>query len=371
MIGIEGQYLFRFDISNNTDFLDTEDLVDFTLIEEAGNLLPTFEFVFLTGAEILTKLNEGNSIGISMGAGKRDMIDSKLIPTSRTIKKQGTSRYLVRLAGLYDALGYVLDCKMRAFNSSGVSAISSIANSYFSLDFNIESSNDSQIWIQHNVPSKKFVNNIWMHSNLIPSFPSIGITSDGKFVLKDIISLLKNDPSWYFVPSVTGQDLEEIEYMSDFVIEADTGFLNQWVGYERTKIIQDIEEDISVSISPTLNTMLAVGGLERLKDIGTRVAETALLSDNVHSKYWEVYLHNLTHLAVFSAFKLFLSYYGVFKPTQILDLVYFVDKDIGGTEASILSHSGRYIISKVSRSLTNKTFVTTCELNRESSVLAE
>jgi len=370
MIGVEGQYVVRFDLEGTQDFVRAEDIIDFTIIEEAGNVLPSFEFVLsVSDLDILYKLHEGNTLEVVMGAKQTDMSNISLVPLSRSIQKQGEGKYLVRLAGLCNSMKYILNCQTRAFsNQSGVAAITSIANTYFDIDSNA-TSRDTQTWIQPNCPDKKFVNNIWMHCNMGDSFLALGITSDGKFVIKDMLSLLASEPAWRLVDAPGGK-ANEIFYDPDFFVEGESGFLNKWAGYERIKSVYTLESGANASISPSIDTMLIEGTLERLADVGTRAAENGLLSDNVHSNYWSSYLRNLSYLAVFSSFKLYTSYQNVYHGMKILDLVYFADT-MPVTHAALLSHSGHYIVTKISRSLTDQRFVTTCQLSRESSVLAE
>jgi len=373
MIGIEGQYVVRFSLGDTVDFVSPENLLEFTLIEEAGNVLPSFEFIFSLEdtTDLLYKLHEGNTLSVSMGADTQGMTTVELVPLSRTIEKQGDSRYLVRLTGLYNAMEYILDCKSRAFASkSGVEVMKTVAGSHFTVDSNVDSSNDSQTWIQPNVSDKKFMNNLWVHSDMNTSFIAVGITSDGNFVIRDIITLLDQDPHWRFVKQETGRD-NEIIYDGDFVVDPDTGFLNQWVGYERTRVVSDLKTGSQTSISPSLNSMFIEGALEKLSTVGRRVAESTVINtDNTHAKYWESRLHNITHLAVFSSFKLFVSYQKRYVPMKILDIGYISDKESEAKQSAVLSHSGQFLITKISRSLTNNQFVTTCELNRESSILS-
>lgn len=369
MIGIEGQYVVRFDLAGTKDFLLPEDLLDFTIIEEAGNVLPSFEAIFsLSDLEILSKIHEGNTLDVVMGAKQTEMSNLSLVPLSRNVQKQGEGKYLVRLAGLCNSMKYILDCKTRAFSSqSGTDAISAIVGTHFDVDSNAFSK-DTQTWIQPNCSDKKFVNNIWMHCDMGTSFLALGITSDGEFIIKDILSSLSADPAWRFVDDLTGKSDNEVLYDSDFVTAGESGFLNQWVGYERIKSVYTLESGANASISPTVNTMLVGGSLERIPDVGTRAAENSLLSDNVHTNYWKAYQQNLTNLAVFSSSKVYVSYQNMYHGMKILDLVYFVDT-MPVTQAALLSHSGHYFITKISRSLTDQRFVTTCQLSRESSIL--
>ena len=51
MLGVQDQFVYMFSIGGAKDFIGVHDLQLFTLIEEVGNVLPTFEISFLTHRE--------------------------------------------------------------------------------------------------------------------------------------------------------------------------------------------------------------------------------------------------------------------------------------------------------------------------------
>ena len=82
MIGVEGQYLFRFDIADRTDFISESNQGMLTIIEEAGNYLPTFNLSFKCQDDsIIPLLNERNELNITFGRTLEDMYQSKLAVT--------------------------------------------------------------------------------------------------------------------------------------------------------------------------------------------------------------------------------------------------------------------------------------------------
>ena len=90
MIGVEGQYIFRFSIGEFEDFISNDDLVYFNLIEEAGNVLPTFELTFTSANEkLLSTLNEGNILQVSFGRELDHLIDVELIISKNNSNRAG------------------------------------------------------------------------------------------------------------------------------------------------------------------------------------------------------------------------------------------------------------------------------------------
>lgn len=373
MIKVQGQYLVSFAITGGIekkDFIAEEDLLKFTLIEEAGNSLPSFELVFKTrDSKILKYFNEGNLIKYQFGVDEDKLNDCPLRVLKKEFKKLGQGEVVIRLVGLYDALEYVTNCKIMDYSDkSGIEVIDEVAGNYFLKNFNVTSSSDSQTWLQHNIPDKKFINDVWMHSYIDNSFIAIGITSEGEFILKDIkkdLAEKNGEPIWRFVQNVNNEE-KDITYEGDFSIDSQSGFINHWLGYGRKKSIRVLENAEDSLLESEFNPLLAItNSLDRYSNVNSRVAEFGLLNDNVHENYWKAYYQNLTNLSIFSTITTTLSYSKRLLPNmKVLDLVMFKDEE---TEEFLEAEedSGLYYITKISRTIANRQLVTLVDLSRE------
>lgn len=373
MIRVKGQYVVSFAITGGIekkDFIAEEDLLKFTMIEEAGNALPSFELMFKTrDSKILTYFNEGNLIKYQFGVDEEKMNDCPLRILRKEFKKLGQHEIVIRLVGLYDAVEYITNCNIVDYsNKSGIEVIDKIAGNYFLKDFNVTSSSDSQTWLQYNIPDKRFLNNVWMHSYIENSFIATGITTEGKFILKDIVKDIKekqSNPVWRFVQNVNNED-KDIIYEGDFAVESQSGFINQWLGYGRKKSLRTIETAEDILLENEFTPLLATTDtLDRYSNVNDRIAEFGLLNDNVHENYWKAYYQNITNLALFSTVAVTLSYSKRIIPEmKVLDLVMFKDEE---TEELLEAEedSGLYYITKISRTIANKQLVTLVELSRE------
>ena len=64
-IKIDGQFEFQFSIGSHSDFVTNENISLFKIVEEVGNILPTFELAFYSGKEDLcNSVNEGTKIKV-------------------------------------------------------------------------------------------------------------------------------------------------------------------------------------------------------------------------------------------------------------------------------------------------------------------
>ena len=378
MIGVDNQYLFRFSIPLGTvevpdnrfvDFMAEEDLELFHIHEEAGNILPTFSVIFFVSKdnkELLKYLNEGNSLEVSFGRTAESMIDCNLLITKYDHQRSGQNNYRVQLAGMYSARGYTAPELNIYPDQSGVETIISVASKYFEVESNITKSADKQNWVRHNISGRKFVNDVWLHSWLPKSFLACGISSDGKFILKDIVKEVAEKPSgwdWRFTPAVEKDN--DITYDGDYFLNTESGFINHWVGYGLRTQEFNQESGVNRSIFEEIKPLLTQGkALLRSQEIQERIGESRVLNDNVHDNYWRAYLKNLQYLAVFGSAKIILSFHKEFHPIRVLDLVMFMDYEVGEQSATG-NTSGLYFVKEVARVISNKQMTTTVVLCRE------
>jgi hypothetical protein len=367
MLGVDGQYRLSYSVAGVSDFLVEGDFHELLLVEEAGNVLPSFQTTFWLEKkpEILERLNEGNALQLALGRDEVNVSNLDLLILKKQMSKIGASRFMVKISGLYNTPGYLNDCKIKLTSKQdGISAIKSIASSWFKVDTNISSSKDKQTWIQHNVPDKLFVNNIWLHTNVPNSFIAVGITINREFRIRDIRKLAKTQPVWKFVDK-NPSDAKSIVFDGEYFVESNTALMNQWAGYDRDKPIYELESGSFKYNKREVGTILSISSsLDRTSEVGRRVWEYGMVNENVHSDYWSSYLRNMSYLAMFSTTKLPLSFTGPYNDIKVLDLVYFSDSDIDETGAAE-PYSGLYLVTRVARNITNKKLVTVVELNRE------
>lgn len=367
-IGIPGQYLFRFSLNKNTDFIDESDLIGFSIHEQAGNLLPTFELNFLTDDEtIFPLLNEGNDLQVSFGSDYNDLVTIGLATSKVQSIPSGSAKRQITCMGLLSAIPYITNPNMQITAAqSGIATIIQVAKKTFNVQSNIQVSSDNQRWVQHTQSDKSFIDDIWLHCNLPNSFPALGVSSQGNFILKDIKADLKTPYKYRFTQSVKSPN--DIYFDSDPVLTSNTGFINSWVGYGREKIIQNVDEgtDQAVQVTPT-PVMALTAQLAKRAGISNVFDGVGIQNENVDSNYWNSYLNNLAYLGMFGALDVTVSFQGKFIPIQILDQINFKDQKVDLQYPSTSDfNAGIYYVSKVSRNVGNKQFNTVVSFCRES-----
>lgn len=370
MIGVEGQYVFKFKLGDRDDFIQEEELIRFTIIEEVGNVLPTFELAFSTlDEDILAELNEGNDIEVSFGKEPTDMIDVRLIVTRMDPVRSGDQKRIFAVVGMMSAVAYLNNDKIFISDKkSGVEVVKEIASQHFDTGstFNVGKSQDIQHWVQANISNRAFINQCWIHSDIPNSFIACGISTDNKFILKDIKKDLSQPFRWRFISEIEKDN--DISYDGDFGIDMNGGFINNWLGYKREKLIYNLEDGTEEFISEELKPVVALAKeLTRRADVEKRAATAGIKNENVHPNFWQAHLRNLSNLAVFGSVKLVVSFHNRFEKIRILDQVMFKEDSLSNVKTASSSYlSGIYYVSKVARTVEHRQFVTTCEILRES-----
>lgn len=371
-IGVDGQFHLSFALGSEKDFIALEDLKEFTEISEAGNVMPTFELVFSTTNEkIFGLLHEGNTIQMTFGQTYSDSRDySFSVTKSKARITEGKAFF--HCVGILSKMEYISNTKRRILGPlSGLEVVQQIVEeNKFIFDSNLTKSEDSQRWIQANHSDRKFVSDCITHSYLKSSFIVCGISSDGRFIVRDLRKLAKETkPIWTFTQSKSSQTSQtEIVYDPDPEYETNTGFINYWLGYGQERTVFSLENEDLRSISEDVTPVLALTDqVARKASMEKRHQSTALQNENVHPNYWLSALQNITNAAMFDSLKITLTFQSVFKDVKVLDLVNFFDNSIeSATAGSSLAQSGLYIVSKVARVVKNKQLVTTVVICRES-----
>lgn len=380
MIGIEGQSILSFKVGDLEDFIDQPDLAEFLIVEQAGNTLPEFRLSFYTTDDkILSVLNEGNDIEVVFGESFKNSYSASLTVVNADMMTQGNGKRGIVVTGLYAANEYISNKRIAVTEElSGVEAI--IERVRESAQFiirtpgqpdpttNIEKSEDKMKWVQPNMPDRKFVSDTLLHSYIQDSFIVSGISSDGRFIIKDMKTLLGEDFKWKFTSSPDDDEVD-IAYDPSPKIQTQTGFNNYLIGYGRKNLIYNLEDGSSDVVTADSTPLLALTrDLARKATMERRFHSIGMQSDNVHTNYHQAAIQNLTGSIVSGNIKVKLSFSKFFKPVRILDLVMFKERALNATTGEQTSEytSGLYTVSKVSRVWTSENLVTSVEFCRES-----
>ena len=313
-------------------------------------------------------MNETNVFEVSFGKNLDELVSAPLSIQSVDIFRQGNDKRLVNANGVYSALGYLGDSKLsNRPSTSAVAVIKEVASTYFNYSKDsITTSNDSQTWLQPSISDRKFINELWLHSDLGNGIPAIGISSAGEFIVKDIRQEGNKPFKWKFTYNPTQPN--EIEYDGDYIFQDKSSFINTWTGYGRQKFVYDLESGETSEICLKPEPLVALTNkIARNEAVSKRFTKVSMSSSNVHTNYWISAMQNVSNLAQLSANKITLSFPNRFIDLKVLDQVMFSDDNVkSGGNATAGFHTGIYFVTKIARTVSSRQLATVVELCRDS-----
>jgi len=397
MIIVQGQYFLKVDFGgSNPDFIAEEDFEYLTLIEESGNLLPSFVLCFNSSDDaVLEQIKESQDITITLGYAPGDPQSTAIViaPLKTQIQRLGDMRRRITITGLLSALSYLsvtgtyisrgIESSLDALRSvlNALQTISSVedvsivgfslkVSDQLSLVTNIAASMDKQIWIQPSISTRRFVTELWLHMYLQNSCPILAILSDGSFVLKDLVKAFSSPQlDWNFSNVYDDSDPKNIAYDGTYDITYQNGFINSWYGYGREKLEYQIESGEEVIVNQKAAAPL-LASIANQRELAPRYDNHTFLNDNVHPNYWTAYLQNVQRLVFMSATKVALTFSGKFQNIHPLQMVSFQDDQLPHKVSSDKGSrsprlSGTFMVSKVAKTMSMKGYVVAVDLVRD------
>lgn len=363
MIGVAGQYQLTLNLEGRGDFLREENLDHFTLIEEVGGDLPTFELVFQsTDATLISHLNEGSAFDCRITDPQGNSTICKLAVVTAVTNRMGAAGYRHMVRGTSNHTGYNLNQRVRLTEKmSSVDAIKLAASPYFDVTGIEAQSNDQQTWIQHNISDRRFIYDCWMHCDLADSFPLLAITANGQLRLRDAAKVARA------APKATLGIGTNYPIDPEMQVTNSSSFLNSQGAYGLEQVESVVAQHRSfdeIKITQPVSSLLTGNpSLNRAKQTPTRRIPPVFRSENMHPNYWEAWRRNLASLTAYSSTQIAMSVRNRIVPVNAADLVMFKDDEQGSR--AVESYSGLYFVSKVSITIARRNLVTGLILERE------
>ena len=384
MITVEGQYIFDIEVGKYKDFLESRDLVEFTLIEEAGNSLPSFDLKFrFSIPELRNYLIENNIVKITIGSSDTNKVTIPLRIFKKDLQNMGQNKFYVDISGYYDALGYMKGSHTTSVKSSageathGLDAITQIGSKFFNVETNIKPENivteDNMRWLCARQSYRDFVTNIWYRTGLTDgtsdakqTIPLMAITKNGVMRILNSSDQIKTKPK-YRLSNRPPSAPNDIQINGKPEVTNDAGLTNSLV-QNRVNRVQDMVNGGYREVKFTQTPVIAMtSDLDSFKT-ERKDGFDYLINNNVFTKYWDNYLHNISSLVHLSTARITVSFIGQYiEDMHVLDMVEYLEGKENNLNETEGLYSGRYLISKVVRTISeDKNFQTHLVLTRES-----
>jgi hypothetical protein len=366
MIGARGGYLAAFNIGSRKDFIREDELIKFKMIEEAGNVLPSFELIFdVRDSSIIPLLAEGNTIYSMLGKDENSITNIRLNILKREKIRNTSATQRVRLVGVFDAVPYMTSATVDTYNGTSLSIIKKLVSKYFRFQTNIRTTDDSMVWVRENISDRAFINRLWLHSHLKSDTLLTGICSDGLFRYSSLKNLLDQDPTWKFSAKAS-REKNSLTYNGSPKIWSDSGFINHLAGYARSRIIHDVDKISTTYNTPNNGLLMAVSKeAERNPDVGRILSKVSVVNSNIHEQFYQAYDNNVRNLLLLNTLKAKVSFDGEYFPIRLHDIAMFKDDADSVNRESSEDSSGLWVTSKVCRIVTDREFKTIVTLSRD------
>lgn len=356
MIGIKGQWEFRFELNGRDDLITSKNLVQYTTTNETGNIVPSFSIVFDTAEQdIKYLLKNKNILKVMYGDGNYFNPAQEWI-SLKSEQGRGESKTRVTMEGILNVLPYITQTKIfisELLNSSDV--ITSVASKYFFVSSEINT-DDKQYWIQPNISDRRYVSELLKFSNLPNSFIISGIDEFSFFKMKDGIKLLDEEPLYTLHYAGSSGGAGYIPFMGDFHALDRTGVIACWLGKERSKSILTFEDGISEQLDINFDDFNPND--DRADSLGYRFSNEYMINENTHKEIQNSSTRNLAGLGHFSNNQINVEY-GLNKIDSItvLEVVNFIDDRPDTLKRQAQDNiSGKYIVGKMIQTVTSKEY---------------
>lgn len=362
MIIVENQFCLAFNIGGKSDIIQVQDLYEFTLVEEAGNIMPHFKLRGKVSPAIVKYLNEANNLEVTLGTTPNDVSIVSLFITG-IVSAPNEQSYDIACEGMLARPGYFSNCRTGITDKkTALEVIRSIAERYFEFDTNVSATDDSQYWIQYGISDRQFLQQVWMRSYITSSWSSVAVTHQrNQLRYYDMSKKAKEAAKWRFSTAPQGN---EILVQGSSPMESSAAFQNAYKGYAPGQRMFDTQEATDTKAQAQVDVLLAPRA-ERPKrdDITTgRIPAGAVRTANMHAHYHEAIQTNEAHNSIFSGFGIQVQYVGKFNLIAPLDRAFYSDPSISATAEFI---GGDYFVSKVVRTFSGMSLVTRVHLTRE------
>ena len=362
-IGIKGLW----SASINGDEIDSDEMRMLNIEEIADLSLPTAHLQFRTHdiTKVKKYVTPGYKVQLHLddgGAGGEGSIDANFVVFKKKLQTyQGNDEWLVDTWLILDNLDYYNKHRMETYSTwsdkkKSSEVVSQVA-SRVGLTPKVKSSSDKMLWIQHNTPDRRFLEEVVYHGWFGEKQPvGVGIKKNKDFIYKPVGDLLTKK---FKIGDMDDCDIKVNEYN----MTISDGFLSSWVGKERITPTRLHEEGIDTEYDIETTPLIA-------QDTGlydtVKYAPIGWQNDNVHENWFKAESQNIQFRASLSSMSMSIGFHGQFRDMSILDCFEGLWKQAEGTFLKELS--GLWLATKVSHRITTEHYTVVVTLSRERSL---
>jgi len=346
--------------------ISINDFESLVIIQEAGLIVPTFEMQLKQMDYSWYKLLKNNTpIEIIVGKDIDTAEKHKFIIIDYNYFENNNGLNLL-LSGLLDVVEFTKKPKIRAFEGNTSEVAASIDTVKMNIDYK---GNDKQVWIQHNITDKKFLENIVDHSYISDDdFVMSAININKEVTLRSAKKAVTNNKKNIINFSTNQTSESDVFEMDSFEIGSESGVWSYQLSDNRTQPVLAIN-DRNISVLD-FNTKSIKNNKSYNENISGVQFPTRFDMGNCHDKFNFAKINNLNKAVLFFRNKVITGssqYFFQTNKLKLLDTINFMvedsDDNLNNTTEVL---SGNYILSKITMSFTSsKGFYQQFEMYRD------
>ena len=365
--GVDHQYVLQLTLTENKNCSTITKFNEFLLIEETGNLLPTWRISFIAGKDLQNEWNENKHIPIVLSTSRNspEKIESKLQIIHPTVTDLGNSLKLYTATGVYYAPAFTQTPFLTSVvPCAGTEVLQKVAAKYFTVDTTLMTiSKETQPWIQSNTTDKKFLDYVVSHCYLPQSYVNIGITSSGKYRIVDPCKQSQQE-AIYTLSMNKPQNSKELQIMTIPHFVSNTGVMNSIACYGMDTPIISQDSGLRTLHKPDVKFYFTNNDAAKAKNIERKTLQPVKCSMSNDPKSYMGKANYDYGCALLDMETCQVSVISTFFPIKIWDLVNLQCPGVNGNELDA-NYSGKYFVTKISRTIVNDMFYTHLLLNRD------
>lgn len=363
-VGVEGQFVLDIKLSSNPK-VQVSTFHDFTMIEQAGNLLPTFELAFSASPELEKEWVETLKIpmllAVSMNSPEKIATNLQIITPSVHEEREGIKSYTAAgafYAPAFTQTPYITTAK----KSSGTEVLKQVAKKHFqNVDTDrMTDSGEQQIWPQPHITDKLFMDYVSARCYIKDSFIGTAILSDGTYRIVDVVKLSNSDADW----EVFGDKEKALQPLKMPAAASKTGFMNHKQCYGMDTPIYCQDSGVRTVHRPNIKFGFVENKHAEVPEIQRRTLAPVVSSMSSDPKSIMAKANFDYGHALVSMESIQVTVASHFFPVKVWDVVKLNEPDSNMSGLNI-NHSGKYIVSRVSRTVKYNALYTTLLLNRD------
>lgn len=375
--GIEGEWSVGVglvykgkDISENElGGIQPNDLDEFYVIEETGNMLPTFSIAFRGSGGWKRYWNENSHLKIEMSTNRSDkkVIDTKVAILSKNVKDIGNGLFSYQAQGVY-----VGDKSATAFCQTpfiqtlgpctGTECLEKCAEKFFKKVTNKAQSSGNHPWFQTHQSFKKFMDYVVQHSWIENSFVSVGITMNGEYIIIDTAKECKGEPAWVF----GDKGDKAILLAAPPVTKSRSGALNTFGGYGLDLPIISAENGLRTNYQVKVDLGLTGKNHAETGNIQRRTLAPVYFSGSNEDSGFIKAPANYTYGQLLLSMEVMeVTTLALDREVKVLDVIKVLDIESNENKTQQDS-SGKYLVAKVVRGVSGNIAMMRIQMTRDS-----